>query len=87
MTDIQFIAGIFAVGTIGAGISAVLVYRITMIQQQTIQDLTNKLMAKDYGEYKAYQQPVVVEDKPKRKPLSYHDDPDIDEDDEDTSRH
>ncbi|MGG4217305.1 hypothetical protein ABEW32_03625 [Paenibacillus jamilae] len=77
MTDIQFIAGVFAVGTIGAGISAALVYRITMIQQQTIQDLTNKLMAKDYGEYKAYQQPVNEESaKPKRKRMSYWDDGD-----------
>ncbi|KAE8559793.1 hypothetical protein [Paenibacillus polymyxa] len=84
MTDIQFIAGVFTVGLCAAG---VLVYRITRVQQDTIRDLTNKLMAKDYGEYKAYQQPVVVDDKPKRKPLSYHDDPDIDEDDEDTSRH
>ncbi|WP_348624268.1 hypothetical protein ABFT51_07590 [Paenibacillus peoriae] len=83
MTDIQFIASVFTVGLCAAG---VLIYRITRVQQDTIRDLTNKLMAKDYGEYKAYQQPVVVDEKPKREPLSYHDDPDI-EDIKDTSRH
>ncbi|TQR97319.1 hypothetical protein [Paenibacillus ottowii] len=74
MTDIQFIAGVFTVGLCAAG---VLVYRITRVQQDTIRDLTNKLMAKDYGEYKAYQQPVNEETaKPKRKRMSYWDDGD-----------
>ncbi|OMF48598.1 hypothetical protein [Paenibacillus peoriae] len=74
MTDIQFIAGVFTIGMCAAG---VLVYRITKVQQDTIKDLTNKLMAKDYGEYKAYQQPVNEETaKPKRKRMSYWDDGD-----------
>jgi hypothetical protein len=74
MTDIQFIAGVFTVGLCAAG---VLIYRITRVQQDTIRDLTNKLMAKDYGEYKAYQQPANEEPaKTKRKRMSYWDDGD-----------
>ncbi|WDM22640.1 hypothetical protein [Paenibacillus polymyxa] len=74
MTDIQFIAGVFTIGMCAAGM---LVYRITRVQQDTVRDLTNKLMAKDYGEYKLYQQPVNEESaKPKRKRMSYWDDGD-----------
>lgn len=48
--------------------------------QQTINELSSKLMAKDYREYTQYNRPVLVQDdKPQRKPMSWHDDPLIEE--------
>lgn len=46
-------------------------------QQCTIDRLTDKLMAKDYREYVQYNKPVANEEKPLRKPLSWHDDPNV----------
>lgn len=45
--------------------------------QQTIDRLTDKLMARDYGEYKRLERNVEREEKPVRKPLSWHDDPSV----------
>ncbi|WP_138752769.1 hypothetical protein [Paenibacillus sinopodophylli] len=47
-------------------------------QQRTIDRLTNKLMSKDYGEYKRHEKQVERESAPKRKPMSYHDDDSVD---------
>jgi len=58
--------------------SAVVILR----QQQTIDNLTEKLMAKDYGEYKRLSQPLTQEEKPRRKPMSFYDDPGIEVEDE-----
>jgi len=46
-------------------------------QQQTIDRLTDKLMAKDYGEYKRNNHITITDEKPQRKPMSYYDDPSI----------
>jgi hypothetical protein len=46
-------------------------------QQRTIDTLTDKLMAKDYGEYKRNNHITISDEKPQRKPLSYYDDPSI----------
>jgi hypothetical protein len=46
-------------------------------QQQTIDRLTEKLMAKDYGEYKRNNNITITDEKPTRKPMSYYDDPSI----------
>lgn len=46
-------------------------------QQITIDNLTNKLMAKDYSEYKRGNNITITDEKPTRKPLSYYDDPSI----------
>jgi hypothetical protein len=48
-------------------------------QQSTIHDLTNKLMAKDYREYKQLELPPKPE-KPKRERMSFADDVEYDED-------
>ena len=58
--------------------SAIVIVR----QQQTIDNLTEKLMAKDYGEYKRFNQTLMQEEKPRRKPLSFYDDPGIEVEDE-----
>lgn len=49
-------------------------------QQSTIHDLTNKLMAKDYREYKQLELPPEPEP-PKHNPMSWADDVPYDEDD------
>lgn len=43
-------------------------------QQQSIDKLTDKLMAKDYNEYMRHEADDTMDDRPKRKPLSYFDD-------------
>jgi hypothetical protein len=48
-------------------------------QQRTIDTLTDKIMARDYREYKSMTGQAMVEDKPSRKPMSFFDDPNIDE--------
>lgn len=47
-------------------------------QQQTIDRLTDKLMAKDYNEYKRGNHITITDEKPTRKPMSYYDDPSVD---------
>lgn len=42
--------------------------------QRTIDRLTDKLMAKDYGEYKRHEKTLMQEETPKRKPMSFYDD-------------
>lgn len=56
-----------------AGVMGYIAYR----QQQTIDRLTDKLMAKDYGEYKRNNNITITDEKPTRQPLSYYDDPSI----------
>lgn len=58
---------------VALGVMGYLMYR----QQQTIDRLTDKLMAKDYGEYKRNNSIVITDDKPSRKPMSYYDDSSI----------
>ncbi|MNM07349.1 hypothetical protein D3C81_173910 [compost metagenome] len=70
MTDTNIIA-IFGVVAISA--IAFLSSMIIAKQQSTIHDLTNKLMAKDYREYKQMELPPEPE-QPKRKPMSWADD-------------
>lgn len=49
-------------------------------QQRTIDNLTNKLMARDYKEYVSMQpKEAVQEPLKKRKPMSWYDDADIDD--------
>lgn len=48
-------------------------------QQRTIDRLTNKLMAKDYNEYKRHDKVVEAGEDRKRKPLSYYDDTSIED--------
>lgn len=50
--------------------------------QRTIDRLTDKLMARDYGEYKRHDHTLMREEKPGRKPISFYDDTSIDIDDE-----
>ncbi|OKP81632.1 hypothetical protein A3842_11175 [Paenibacillus sp. P3E] len=42
--------------------------------------LTDKVMAKDYREYKTLDKPVDTVETPKRKPMSWADDVDYDDD-------
>jgi len=58
--------------------SAIVIVR----QQQTIERLTEKLMAKDYAEYKRFAHAVEPKENPSRKPMSFYDDPGIDIEDE-----
>jgi hypothetical protein len=69
-TDIMFIAIVVFVGLIA------FLWR----QQRTIDRLTDKLMARDYGEFKRHEQKVMTEEAPKRKPMSYYDDDSVDTD-------
>lgn len=46
-------------------------------QQRTIDKLTDKLMAKDYSEYKRGNNITITDEKPTRKAMSYYDDPSI----------
>jgi hypothetical protein len=50
-------------------------------QQRTIDTLTNKLMARDYREYASMQPKPEVKEPQKRKPLSWYDTADIDDED------
>lgn len=45
-----------------------------------IERLTDKVMAKDYAEYKQLEKPVEAVDMPKHKPMSWADDVPTDED-------
>jgi hypothetical protein len=53
-------------------------------QRADIDRLTDKLMAKDYSEYKRHREPFQdTKDTPKpRKPMSYFDDPNVEIEDE-----
>ncbi|AIQ19532.1 hypothetical protein H70357_24560 [Paenibacillus sp. FSL H7-0357] len=70
MTDTNIIAifGVIAISAI-AYLSSVIISK----QQATIHDMTNKLMAKDYREYKQMDRPPEP-DPPKHKPMSWADD-------------
>lgn len=70
------LAAIMIIGVVG-------ILAIITKQQQTIDRLTDKLMAKDYREYTQLSRPVVKDDKTIRKPLSWHDDPSIEIEEED----
>ncbi|WP_214629998.1 hypothetical protein [Paenibacillus agaridevorans] len=48
-------------------------------QQRTIDRLTDKLMAKDYSEYKRHDKLTEVKEERARKPLSYYDDTSIED--------
>lgn len=48
-------------------------------QQRTIEALTDKVMAKDYREYVSMQPKHAGPEKQRREPLSYFDDPELDD--------
>lgn len=50
-------------------------------QHRTIDRLTDKLMARDFGEFKRHDKPVEREEPKQRKPLSYYDDNSVNTDD------
>lgn len=77
MTDTNIIVlfGVVAISAI-AYLSSMVISK----QQNTIHDLTNKLMAKDYREYKQMERPPEPE-VPKHKPMSWADDVPYDDDD------
>lgn len=50
-------------------------------QMRVIDRLTDKVMAKDYWEYKTLEKPSKIVETPKRKPMSWADDVDYDDDD------
>lgn len=76
--------------TIGAMVCMAIIayssYMIIAIQQRTIDSLTSKLMAKDYKEYRVLEPKVAEIERPRRKPLSWHDDVDLDPDEVEMSR-
>ncbi|MEK5469330.1 hypothetical protein MKY64_30465 [Paenibacillus sp. FSL R7-0210] len=76
MTDANMIVllAVVAISAI-AYLSSMVIAR----QQSTIHDLTNKLMAKDYREYKQLELPPEPE-KTKRERMSFADDVEYDED-------
>ena len=47
--------------------------------QNTISELSSKVMARDFREYVSMSKPPEP-DRPKREPMSWHDDPNIDDD-------
>jgi hypothetical protein len=51
-------------------------------QQRTIDRLTDKLMARDYGEYRRNALPLMREEPRTRKPQSWHDDPSVEVEDD-----
>lgn len=76
MTDTNIIVlfGVVAISAI-AYLSSMVIFK----QQETIRDLTNRIMAKDYREYKALERPAEPE-LPKHKPMSWADDVPYDDD-------
>lgn len=61
-----------------AAISIVCV--VVMVRQQHMIDvLTDKLMARDYGEYRRNKGMLMVEERESRRPMSFYDDPGIEE--------
>lgn len=52
--------------------------------QRTIDKLTDRLMARDYGEYKRHDRTPEAPPREQRKPISYYDDPSIETEDDDT---
>lgn len=49
-------------------------------QMRQVDRLTDKVMAKDYNEYKQLEKPTIIEDMPKHKPMSWADEVATDED-------
>lgn len=68
------------------GLIAVLVnvtmYQVIKQQQRTITDLTNRIMSKDYGEYRRLTATLDREEERKRKPQSFYDDTTVYTDDD-----
>jgi len=53
---------------------------VVMVRQQHMIDvLTDKLMARDYGEYRRNKGMLMVEERESRRPMSFYDDPGIEE--------
>ena len=69
------VVGVFAVIVVFAGMIFLL-----LRQQHTIERLTDKLMAKDYGEYKRHEKTVMREESRQRKPQSFYDDATVETD-------
>jgi len=63
----------------GVMIGAVVLFcgYIIMRQQRTIDRLTDKIMARDYTDYKRHTAPMMREEPRIRKPQSWHDDPSV----------
>lgn len=73
-TNIIVLLGVVAISAI-----TYLSSMVIMKQQETIHDLTNKLMAKDYREYKQYEAPEAPE-MPTYKSVGWADDVPYEED-------
>jgi len=59
-------------------VQSIIFYLSHKTYQRMIDSLTNKLMVRQgHREYR--EQPPVEEEKPKRKPMSFYDDPDIED--------
>lgn len=65
----------------GIAVSAISTICILVMlrQQKLIDALTNKLMARDYGEYRRHRGGLMVEERETRKPMSFYDDPGIED--------
>jgi|HigsolmetaAR202D_1030399.scaffolds.fasta_scaffold104400_1 hypothetical protein len=66
-----------------AGITIAAISTVCMVvmvrQQHMIDVLTDKLMARDYGEYRRNKGMLMVEERESRRPMSFYDDPGIEE--------
>lgn len=64
-------------------LAGVLIFHIIVVSvrearyQRSIDRLTDKIMSRDYGEYKRNNHITIDDSKPQRKPISFYDDPSI----------
>lgn len=71
MGELVTIALVITIGGLLAGMA---------YQMRVIERLTDKIMAKDYAEYKQLEAPAPAVDLPKHKPMSWADEIPMDED-------
>lgn len=66
----------------GIAVSAISTICILVMlrQQKLIDAMTDKLMARDYGEYRRNKGMLMVEERESRRPMSFYDDPGIEDD-------
>ncbi|MEK8128363.1 hypothetical protein WMW72_10655 [Paenibacillus filicis] len=74
---IEFIDNLLQIVFVAACLSVM--YWIIRRQQRTIDALNDRLMARDYREYKAMQTTIVEPQEQLRKPKSWYDDPTVEE--------
>lgn len=65
----------------GIAVSAISTICILVMlrQQKLIDAMTDKLMARDYGEYRRHTGALMIAERETRKPMSFYDDPGIEE--------